>query len=501
MYLGYPKSGLPHNIHGFQQMKSFNFLLVAIFLISTSRVSTKTAQADEAGSSAEGKKPNIVLIYIDDLGYGDIGSYGCKDIPTPNIDQLAAEGVRCTASYITNPPCCPSRCSLMMGQYGQRFGKYGMSRGLPIPTDRPTIANFLQGEGYVTGQIGKWDIGTRKQGPLFTGFREVARNPPKKKYTKKEIAGLPPSLGAAVKRKGGKSKYFCINASGETMWLTDYDGDMMTDFVDTYKDEPFFLYWSPEAVHSPSIESPESLMKRTTAKGKRRKLAGAIVSVDDQVGKLIKALEKNNLRENTLVIFSSDNGANGGEGGSSAPYTGGKGLGTQKEGWVRVPTIFSMPGTLPEDKQFDGLIANFDFYSTAASLVGAKKPDHCDGVDLIPYLRGDVTADPHEYLFWLNNEPGDAERRHLIAVRWKDWRLYKKYEKDAWQLFNLAADPHEKTNVAARFPTLVKQMAAQHAAWEKTLEPLGKIPEISGEHAVIPAGHGWANSTSVPDNH
>ena len=482
-------------------MKSLNFLLITIFLLSTSLGSTQTTQADDARTSAEQTKPNVILIYIDDLGYGDIGSYGCKDIPTPNIDQLAAEGVRCTASYITNPPCCPSRCSLMMGQYGQRFGKYGMSRGLPIPTDRPTIANFLQGEGYVTGQIGKWDIGTRKQGPLFTGFREVARNPPKKKYTKKEIADLPPSLATAIKRKGGKSKYFCVNASGETMWLTDYDGDMMTDFVDTYKDEPFFLYWSPEAVHSPSIESPESLMKRTTAKGKRRKLAGAIVSVDDQVGKLIKALKKNNLRENTLVIFSSDNGANGGEEGSSAPYTGGKGLGTQKEGWVRVPTIFSMPGTLPEGKQFDGLIANFDFYSTAASLVGGKQPDHCDGVNLIPYLQGDITADPHEYLFWLNNEPGDAERRHLIAVRWKDWRLYKKYKKDTWQLFNLASDPREEANVAARFPKVVIQMAARHTAWKKTLEPLKHIPDVDSQVPIIPAGHGWANSTLLTETH
>ena len=129
-----------------------------------------------------------------------------------------------------------------MGQYGQRFGKYGMSRGLPIPSDRPTIANFLQGEGYATGQIGKWDIGTREQGPLSSGFTEVARNPPRKTYTKKEIADLPPTLAAAVKRKGRKSKYFCVNKSGKTMWLTDYDGDMMTEFVDTHKDEPFFLY-------------------------------------------------------------------------------------------------------------------------------------------------------------------------------------------------------------------------------------------------------------------
>ncbi len=117
-----------------------------------------------------------------------LGAYGCTDIPTPNIDRLAKEGVRCTASYITNPPCCPSRCSLMMGQYGQRFGKYGMSRGLPIPEDRPTLARFLSDHGYVTGQIGKWDIGTKQQGPLNVGFTEVAKNPAEERYTKEELA-------------------------------------------------------------------------------------------------------------------------------------------------------------------------------------------------------------------------------------------------------------------------------------------------------------------------
>jgi arylsulfatase A-like enzyme len=129
------------------------------------------------------EKPNVVLIYIDNLGYGDLGVFGCTDIPTPNIDRLAKEGVRCTASYIANRPCCPSRCSLIMGQYGQRFGKYGMSRGLPIPEDRPTLARFLGDHGYATGQIGKWDIGTRRQGPLKVGFMEVAKTPPKKLYT------------------------------------------------------------------------------------------------------------------------------------------------------------------------------------------------------------------------------------------------------------------------------------------------------------------------------
>ena len=120
-------------------------------------------------------KPNVVLIYIDDLGYGELGCYGGKDIPTPHVDRLAKEGVRFTASHITNPPCCPSRCALIMGQYGQRFGKYGMSRGLPIPEDRPTLAKFMTDNGYVTGQIGKWDIGSKIQGPLEVGFTEVAQ--------------------------------------------------------------------------------------------------------------------------------------------------------------------------------------------------------------------------------------------------------------------------------------------------------------------------------------
>ena len=437
-------------------------------------------------------KPNVVLIYIDDLGYGDLGCYGCEDIPTPNIDSLAAEGVRCTASYITNPPCCPSRCSMMMGQYGQRFGKYGMSRGLPIPEDRPTLARFLTDNGYVTGQIGKWDIGTRLQGPLNVGFTEVAKVPPKKQYTKEELVAAPEALRKKLAGKNGQSKYFCVNADGETVWLTDYDGDLMTDFIDRHKAEPFFLYWSPEAVHSFNTEVPDRLSRRTSAKGIRKKLAGAIVSVDDQVGKLIEALDEHGLRENTLIIFTSDNGANGGEGGSSAPYNGGKGEGTQKEGWVRVPTIFSMPGVLPKGTQYDRLIANFDFYSTIASVAGQAIPEHCDGVNLIPYLTGMENGEAHEYLFWLNNEPGDAVRRHLIAVRWQEWRLYKKYAKDPWQLFNLQSDPKEERDVAGENRGIVKDLASRHAAWEKTLAPLGTIPKVRSGTPIIPTGHGWA---------
>ena len=438
---------------------SYGLLCAALLFISIGHKLT----------SAE--KPNVVLIYIDDLGYGDIGCYDCEDIPTPHIDRLAKEGVRFTASYITNPPCCPSRCALMMGQYGQRFGKYGMSRGLPIPEDRPTLAKFMGKNGYVTGQIGKWDVGSKVQGPLQVGFDEVAQKPPKKKG----------------------SKYFCTNKEGKTQWLTDYDGDNIVTFIERHKAEPFFLYWSPEAVHSKNDEAPPSLTERTTAKGKRSKLAGAIVSVDDQVGKLTKALSKHGLRKNTLRhLLQRQRCQHVGEEGSSAPYRGGKGNGTQQEGWVRVPTIFSMPGIIPQGKDYHKQIANFDFYSTIASVAGLPIPKHCDGVNLIPFITEKNKEEPHEYLFWLNNEPGDAERRHMIAVRWKKWRLYKKYDKDPWQLFDLEVDPKEEKNIAKNHTDIVERLSAKHAAWRKTLAPLGKIPKLAKSDDRIGTGHGWS---------
>ena len=290
-----------------------------------------------------------------------------------------------------------------------------------------------------------------------------------------------------------RSKYFCIDEEGETVWLTDHDGDMMLDFIARHKSEPFFLYWSPSAIHSSNIETPDRLTDRTQAQGKRRALAGAIVSVDDQVGKLLDFLEKHGLRDNTLIIFSSDNGPNLGEEGSAAPYTGGKGGGTQKEGWVRAPTIYSFPGKIPEGTKYHGLNATFDFYSTIASAIGQAIPKHCDGVDLLPYLRGDKKGDAHKFIYWLNSQEDDAVRRHLVAARWKDWRLYKKYAEDTWQLFDLKADPREEKDMATQYPEIVEDMSKHHKAWTKTLAPHGQInKELKAD--PLPKGYGWVIS-------
>jgi arylsulfatase A-like enzyme len=448
----------------------------AAALAAQSNLPLLAAEPKRSPAKAAPERPNVGLLFIDDLGYGDTGPFGCRDIPTPHIDRLAKEGTTLTQAYVTNPPCCPSRCSLMMGMYGQHFGKYGMSRGLPIPEDKPTLAEFLRDNGYVTGQVGKWDIGSKLQGPSARGFMEVAENPPR--------------VGQKGKAKGARFLY--KTEDGKTGWLTEFDGDKLIEFIDRNrtKEKPFFMYWSPLAVHSPHKNVPERLAARTTAPKNRRKLGGGIVSVDDQVGKLLTCLDKHGLREKTLIILSSDNGANPGEGGSSAPYRGGKGAGTQQIGWTLSPTIMSWPGVIPQGKRFKGLSCTFDFYATIAAAAGIPAPKHLDGVDLIPYLRGDEQVNPHEYVFWLNNQPDDAPRRHLVAARWKQWRLYRQHESDPWQLFDLVKDPREEKNVAARFPDVVKSMAAKHAEWKTTHVPPPKTVNVKARNPV-PTGHGW----------
>jgi len=430
-----------------------------------------------AWSKPTDSRPNIILLFIDDLGYGDTGPFGCTDIPTPNIDRLADDGVVFTQLYVTNPPCCPSRASLLTGMYGQRFGKYGMSRGMPIPEDKPTFAELLRDNGYITGQIGKWDLGNKFQGPSARGFMEVAELP--------------------TRIKDG-NHFLCKNEDGEVVWITEIDGDNLIEFVDRNrtKEKPFFMYWSPLAVHSSHRDIPEKFSSRTTAPEKRRKLGGGIVALDDQVGKLLDYLDKHKMRENTFIIFSSDNGANLVEGGSSTPYRGGKGPYTQQVGWTLSPTIISWPGVIPKGKRFNGISCTLDFYATIAAAAKLPVPEHIDGVDLMPYLRGEKRGNVHEYLYWLNNDPTDPKNRHLVAVRWKNWRLYRHKETDSWQLFDLVKDPREEKNVADQFPEVVEQMAQNHAEWKSTLVPLW---EKSGKNymnpgPVTPTGYGWVIS-------
>ena len=438
-------------------------------------IATIGLRSAPAMSLTRSRRPNVVILFIDDLGYGDLGSFGCRDIPTPHMDSLAANGVKCTNSYVTNPPCSPSRCCIMTGMYIQRFGKSGMARGLAIPSDHPTMAEFMRDAGYVTGMIGKWDIGSKEQGPLDRGFMEVARRSPSKK------------------------PFICLRRDGSEVFRTDLDGDYMAEFVERNKDKPFFLYFSPNAIHSPSGDTPARYQNRSKATGKRKALAGALVAVDDAVGKLLAMLKKQKLEKDTIIFLTGDNGPNLGEQGSAEPYRGGKGQGTQLEGWVHTPTIISWPAGIPSGKTYEGLMCTMDFYATVAAVAGKELPKRCEGKNLLPYLRGETNGDAHEELYWHNVDPEDAPRRNLRAMRWKQWRLIK--YPDGWRLFDLKADPKETRDLAKAHADVTASMQRRYDAWTAELPP----PDTSwndpgsGGGGRMPQGWGWATNTKTEE--
>jgi len=409
-------------------------------------------------------KPNVVILFIDDLGYADIGCFGNPRIPTPHIDSLAQRGAKCTMSYITNPPCSPSRCSLMTGMYAQRFGKSGMARGLPIPEDHPTMGEFMRDAGYVTGQVGKWDIGAIGQGPHERGFMEVARTAPGYQYDREREDGSP-------------------------VYLTDLDGDYMAEFVDRNAAKPFFLYFSPFAVHSQVKNTPQTYRDRVPG-GNGTAYEGAVIAVDDAVGKLLAMLRQHGIEDDTLIFFTGDNGANISEGGSSEPYRGGKGSDTQQEGWVHTPTIVTWPGMIPAGVIYGGKMATFDFYATMAAAAGQELPKRCEGKNLVPYLRGEREGDLHDYLYWHNADPTDVPRRNLYAVRWEDWRMVK--YPDGWHLFDLKKDPQERHDQAKVRPEVVRHLRDRYGAFVSTLPPLKPSAEYDeGAGGKVPEGWGW----------
>jgi arylsulfatase A-like enzyme len=284
---------------------------------------------------------------------------------------------------------------------------------------------------------------------------------------------------------------------GSEVFGTDLDGDYMAEFVDRNKDKPFFLYFSPRAVHSPSGNTPARYQNRSKATGKRKALAGAIIAVDDAVGKLLAMLKKHKLEKGTLIFLTGDNGPNPSEQGSAEPYRGGKGGGTQFEGWVRTPAIVSWPGRLPAGKTYDGLMATMDFYATAAAVAGKPLPKRCEGKDLAPYLRGEKTGDVHEELYWHNVDPKDAPRRNLRAMRWKQWRLIK--YPDGWRLFDLKADPKETKDLAKAHAGVVTSMRRRYDAWAAKLPAPDTSWQEAGGGGRMPKGWGWATDAKTEE--
>jgi arylsulfatase A-like enzyme len=408
--------------------------------------------------AAPARKPNIVLILADDLGYAELGVQGCKDIPTPNIDSIAKNGVRFTNGYVSCPVCSPTRAGLMTGRYQQRFG-HEFNPGPPtrpqpdfgLALSETTIAERLKGLGYVTGMFGKWHLGFEPRfQPQQRGFDEF--------------------FGFL----GGMHHYLSTNEdpnnpilrSTKTIDKIDYTTDAFAreaaSFIERHHDKPFFLYLPFNAVHAP-LESTQKYLDRfsSIADKKRRTFAAMNSAMDDAVGRVLAKLREHKLEENTLIFFISDNGGPTKQTTSgNEPLRGFKGQ--VFEGGIRIPFLMQWKGQIPAGETCHEPVISLDALPTAITAAGGHvNPDmKLDGVDLIPYLTGKSKAKPHDRLFWRFGAQW--------AVRAGDWKLESQGQ-GGTHLFNLKDDIGEKNDLSEQNPTKVKELQAIYDEWNVQL--------------------------------
>ncbi len=401
--------------------------------------------------------PNIIIFLADDLGYADIGVNGCKDIPTPNIDSLAKNGVRFTDGYATHCVCSPSRAGLMSGMYQHRFGfeaNSGPERyadpNFGLPRSVPTLAEKLKDAGYATGMVGKWHIGF-KEGlrPHERGFD----------YHYGFLSGAHTYLP-------GKFDNDSIIRNGQpvkpTKYLTDEFADEAVGFLERSKGQPFFLYFAFNAVHAPLDENTYA-ERFPSLTGNRKTYAGMLAALDDAVGRVLAKVRELGQEENTLVMFYSDNGGPTQQTTSrNDPLRGYKGQ--FFEGGIREPFVFQWKGVIPAGQTYREMVMGFDCHATALAAAGIEVPKNkpLDGVNLLPFLTGKQAGRPHDQLFWR------AGAKH--AARVGNWKLVQERGNEV-ELFNLKDDIGEKTNLAAREPVKLKELQAAYAAWDKQMMP------------------------------
>lgn len=419
--------------------------------------------------AAEPKKPNVIVIVADDLGYADLGFQGCKDIPTPHLDGLAKSGLVCTSGYVSHPFCSPTRAGLLAGRYQQRFGHENNPKWLPddkdvgLPLDQVLLPEVMKKAGYSTGAVGKWHLGAH---PVY--------HPNRRGFA--EYFGL---LGGGhqyfdhnqFKTDPAKAKqeYFIPLVRNETPveegeYLTDALGREAAAFVSAHTKQPFFLYLAFNAPHTP-LQAPEKYLERVKEikDDKLRKYGAMVCGMDDAVGKLLATLKEHNLTENTLVFFFSDNGGPVGVTNCrNTPLRGAKGA--VYEGGVRVPFVVAWPGTLKPGK-FDGPVSSLDVFPTAVAAAGGEAPKGVtlDGVNLIPHLKGEAkTTLADRSLFW---RTGGGES---FAVRKGSLKLVRVGKKPA-ELYDLSADVAEKTDLAGTKADTAAGLKMELDAWNATL--------------------------------
>ena len=424
------------------------------------------------GSKTEksANKPNLIIIFTDDQGYGDLSCFGGEHVYTPNIDKMAAEGAKLSSFYVAAPLCTPSRAALMTGCYprrlsmeppsslavelpnvpaGKRFPVCLAADGNGLNPDEITLAEIAQSVGYRTGMFGKWHLGDQPEFlPTRQGFEEffglpyshdITPSHPRQEFFK--FPPLPLLEGEEV-----------IALDPDPNYLTRSITERAVKFIKDHKGENFFLYVPHPIPHGPLAASPE--IKEAYAqelengvKASPDLYSTAIYEIDWSVGEILSALKEQGIDENTIVLFTSDNGS-ANRRGSTKPLRGHKGQ--TLEGGMRMPTVVRWPGKIKAGVEIDELLTTMDVLPTFANLIGAKMPEDriIDGKDVMSVLL-DGAESPHEYFFY-------SHWGVLEAVRWKDWKLRIINGEEA--LYNLKDDIAEKNNLKDQYPDIVAQL-------------------------------------------
>jgi len=443
--------------------------------------------------------PNIIWIVADDLGVGETSvQHPATDVPTPQIDSIAENGVRFTNGYVTAPFCAASRAGLVTGRYQTRFGfefnpigPTNEDPGIGLPVSEKTLADRLRDEaGYATMAVGKWHLGgNAHHTPLRRGFDEFFGFLHEGHYYRPApYADMTTWLRRKTLPGGGQGRW--TSADGRLIYTThagrnepDYDADNpvlrngqpideydnLTDaftreataFIDRCGTErPFFLYLAYNAVHSPMQAEARYLEAHADIPDVQRRIFAALLcQLDDGVGEVLETVKKQGLERRTLIAFLSDNGGPTKELTSrNTPFRGEKG--ELFEGGIRVPFFMQFPGVIEAGTVYDPAIISLDLFPTALALAGLPINPKLDGVPLLPYLAGEITTPPHDELFWRVGTRG--------ALRHGDWKLVREPGQKVagpWQLYNLATDPGESTDLAATRPEILADLVKR---WENT---------------------------------